>query len=175
MKRRLAETEAALKTLIKHSPSSDEPAVQADTADTTPAIERYRSLFDNMTEGFALQEIICDAQGIPCDFTFVELNPAFERMTGIKRQNAIGMLASQVLPGLEPFWIETCGQVALTGQPVQFDHYSHTLGKFYRVYAFCPVPGQFATIFMDITEAKQVELSRMIQDITVDNLTAQSE
>jgi len=36
--------------------------------------ERYRSLFESMTEGFALHEIICGEEGEPCDYRFLELN-----------------------------------------------------------------------------------------------------
>ena len=46
---------------------------------------RYRMLFDTMTEGFALHEIITDERGRPCDYRFLEVNPAFERLTGLKR------------------------------------------------------------------------------------------
>jgi PAS domain-containing protein len=71
---------------------------------------------------------------------------------------AIGRLASEVLPGQEPLWIKTYGEVALTGQPTQFDSYTQALDKYYRVYAYRPALGQFAVIFMDITEIKQTEL-----------------
>ncbi len=135
--------------------------LRADQARSAEAIQlseqRYRTLFTNMTEGFALHEIICDEQGTPIDFRFLEANPAFEKLTGLKPKNVIGKLATQVLPGLEPFWVETYGQVALTGEPVQFDNYTETLRRHYRVYAFRPAAGQFAAIFMDITEQKQAE------------------
>ena len=119
--------------------------MRADQARSAEAIrlseQRYRTLFENMTEGFALHEIICDESGTPCDYRFLDVNPSFEQLTGLKRKNVIGKLASQVLPGLEPFWLETYGRVALTGEPVQFDNYTETLRRHYRVYAFRPAPG----------------------------------
>jgi len=48
--------------------------------------ERYRLLFNSMSEGFALHEIICDEKGEPCDYRFLDINPAFERLTGLKRK-----------------------------------------------------------------------------------------
>jgi PAS domain S-box-containing protein len=135
--------------------------LKSDQAHSAEAIRlselRYRTLFEHMTEGFALHEIICDEQGVPRDTRFLEVNPAFEPLTGLKRKKIIGKPMSQVLPGLEPFWIETFGRVALTGQPVQFENYTETLRRYYRVYAFCPTPGQCAVIFMDITAQKKVE------------------
>ena len=119
--------------------------------------ERYRSLFDNMTEGFALHEIVCDETGKPCDYRFLEVNPSFERLTGLKRETAVGRLASEVLPGLEPYWIQIYGQVALTGRPVQLENYTQTLGRYFQIYAYQPVPGQFAVIFVDVTERKRIE------------------
>jgi PAS domain S-box-containing protein len=119
--------------------------------------QRYRTLFENMSEGFALSEMIFDDNGSPCDFRYLEVNPAFEQLTGLDRNKVLGNCVTQVLPGIEPFWIETFGKVVLTGQPVQFDNYTATLRRYYRVYAFRLGPGQFASIFMDITEQKQVE------------------
>lgn len=121
---------------------------------------RYRSLFNGMTEGFALHEIICDKHGKPCDYRFLEINRSFERLTGLKRQEVVGKLVSEVLPNNEPHWVETYGAVALTGEPIHFDNYSAALDRHYEVYAYCPAPGQFAVLFMDISERKRVEAER---------------
>src|SRR4030042_7184908 len=86
LRRRLAEAEAALNAVPKPTPTSNGQASQVSTEETLRlTVERYRSLFDNMTEGFALHKVICDDQGIPCDYRFLEINPSFERLTGIKR------------------------------------------------------------------------------------------
>jgi len=111
-----------------------------------------------MTEGFSLNEIVYDEAGKPCDYRILEINPSFERLTGLKREVAIGNLASQLVPGLEPYWVQAFGQVVLTGQPVQLDNYVGAFARYYRVYAYRPAPRQFAVIFMDITASKQVEL-----------------
>ena len=63
----------------------------------------------------------------------------------------------EVLPGIEPVWIEQYGKVALTGESVHFDRYFPPLGKHYEVFAYRPAPGQFAVLFLDITERKQAE------------------
>ena len=69
--------------------------------------DRYRMLFDTMTEGFALHEIVTDEQGRPCDYRFLEVNQAFERLTGLKRNELVGRSVLEVLPDTEPYWIET--------------------------------------------------------------------
>jgi PAS domain S-box-containing protein len=119
--------------------------------------ERYRSLFNGMTEGFALHEIICDENGKPCDYRFLEINPSFERLTGLKREDVVSKLKSEVLPNDDPYWVEIYGAVALTGQPIHFENYSSALNRHYDVFAHCPAPHQFAVLFMNITERKQAE------------------
>ncbi len=79
--------------------------------------EEYRTLFRTMLDGFAVHEIICDAQGQPVDYRFLVVNPAFERMTGLKAENIVGRTVLEVLPETERLWIETYGRVALTGVP----------------------------------------------------------
>ena len=119
--------------------------------------ERYRSLFNGMTEGFALHELICDEQGIPRDYRFLEINPAFERLTGLRRDLVIGRTHNEVLPTDAAYWVETYGKVALTGESVHFENYSPALDQHFEVFAYCPRPGQFAVLFMDITARKHVE------------------
>ena len=119
--------------------------------------ERYRSLFNGMTEGFALHEIVCDGDGRPCDYRFLDINPAFERLTGLRRDEVIGRLMSEVLPGEDPAWVARYGRVALTGEPVHFDNYAPTLERHYEVFSYSPAPRQFAVIFLDVTELKLAE------------------
>ena len=119
--------------------------------------QRYRTLFNEMTEGFAVHEIICDEQGVPSDYRFLEVNPAFESLTGLKRENVIGRTVREVLPGEDPHWIETYGAVALTGKPIHFENYSPALDRHYDVYAYSPAPRQFAALFMDVSDRRQME------------------
>jgi PAS domain S-box-containing protein len=136
--------------------------LKAESARSTEALarseEHYRSLFENMTEGFALHEIVYDKQGLPRDFRFLEINPAFERLTGLTHGQTVGRLASQVVPRFEPTWLEIFGKVTQTGQPAQFEEYIESLGCYLRVYAYRTAPDRFASILMDITEAKQATL-----------------
>lgn len=119
--------------------------------------EKYRLLFENMVEGFSFHEIILDEDEKPVDYRFLEINPAFEQLTGLKAENVIGRKALDVLPNLEPEWIERYGQVALTGKPVSFENHAQELNKYYSVKAYSPKHGYFATSFEDITKRKQME------------------
>jgi diguanylate cyclase (GGDEF)-like protein/PAS domain S-box-containing protein len=121
--------------------------------------EKWRLLFENMTTGFALHDVICDVRGKPVDYRFLEINPAYERLTGLKAGNVIGRTVLEALPGTEPYWIETFGRVALTGEPTDYENYSSELGRWYQVRAFSPKIGQFAVIVADITDRKKAELA----------------
>jgi PAS domain S-box-containing protein len=138
--------------------------------------EQYRNLFETMAEGFAVHEILCDDQGTPVDYRFLSLNPAFEKLTGLKERDVIGKRATEVLPGIEPFWIRIYGKVALSGKPAHFENYSQELDRHYEVDAYSPEPGKFATLFLDITERKRGEQAlkeseeryRLVADFTYD-------
>lgn len=122
--------------------------------------ELYADLFNGMLEGFALHQIICDEKGKPVDYRFLKINPAFERLTGLRAADLIGRTVLEALPSTEPFWIETYGRVALTGEPIHFSNYSSELDKYFMVTAYCPRHEQFVAIFEDITERKKAEKER---------------
>ena len=117
---------------------------------------RYRTLFEKMSEGFALGEPILDADDIPVDFRFLEANPAFERQTGLTRE-ALNRPFSEVLPHLEQSWIDIYGGVALSGKEAHFENYNRDTGRHYGVFCFSPEPGRFAILFRNITEQKEKE------------------
>jgi len=119
--------------------------------------ERYRRLFNEMTTGFALHEIILDEHGQPCDYRFLNVNPAFERLTGLRGEDVIGRRGLEILPDLESVWLERYGQVALTGVALEFEEYNRSLDKYFEVRVFCPAAGQFATLFHDISDRKRAE------------------
>jgi len=119
--------------------------------------KKYRLLFQNLTSAFALHEIILNNDGIPCNYRFVEVNPAFELLTGLKAESLIGKTVLEAMPGTELHWIENYGRVALSGQPIHFENYSSVLDKYYEIRAYSPEPGRFATVFQDITNRKKAE------------------
>ncbi|MBJ6724498.1 PAS domain S-box protein [Geomesophilobacter sediminis] len=116
---------------------------------------RYRTLFDMMHEGFAINEIICDAAGRPIDYRFLDVNPAFERLTGHSRAGSVGRTAREILPGIEEQRIETYGKVALTGEPAESESYLKELDLYFRTKAYSPEPGKFVVIYEDVTAQKR--------------------
>ncbi len=47
--------------------------------------QRYRTLFDTMVESYALSEIVLDKNGKAVDYRFIDVNPSFEKFTGLSR------------------------------------------------------------------------------------------
>ena len=120
--------------------------------------ERFRSLFDSMQEGYCLVKLIFDASGRPCDYCFLEVNPAFVGHTGLK--GAKGRLASELRPGFEPLWIASVGKVALSGKAQSFQSEDKAVGRFFEVTAHRiggPESRKVGIVFSDITERKRVE------------------
>lgn len=124
------------------------------------ARKNYQLLTDEMRDGFALHEIICDEKGSPVDYRYLSVNPAFERMTGLKASDLEGKTVLEVLPGTEQYWIKSYGQVALTGVPITFQNYSAVLDKYFSVTAYRPAPKQFACVFSDISEQMNYQKER---------------
>lgn len=119
--------------------------------------ERYRTLFETMGQGYALVELVRDASGKAVDQLYVELNPAIERLLGISAAQAVGNLASDIFPTLEPWWTETFDRVVRTRTPTRVEHALAPLGRWFEVYAYPAGGDRFITLYEDISERKQVE------------------
>lgn len=121
---------------------------------------RYRSLFHNMLDAFAFHEIVLDESGRPTDYIFLEVNDAFERYTGLRRDTVIGKRATEVIPGIEKDptdWIGRYGAVALTGKGTRFESYAEALDRWYDIAAYSSEKGYFTVTFTDVTKRKQAE------------------
>ncbi len=121
----------------------------------------YRRLFNTMTEGVAVHEMLYDEAGGPTDYRFLEINPAFEALTGLQKEHVIGRTVRTVMPDIEQAWIDRYSEVVRTGQSVTFMMFSAPLGRHYEVVAFSPAPGQFATLFLDVSERIYAEENRL--------------
>ncbi|MGB9927008.1 MAG: PAS domain-containing protein [Methanosarcina sp.] len=118
---------------------------------------RYRMLFSNMSEAFLLAEIICDRNGRPYDYRYLEMNPAFELHTGVKREKVAGKTLREVSQNFEPHIIEKLGKVALSGKSAHFEVFIQAVDRYFEIYAFSPEKGRFAAIFRDTTGRKQAD------------------
>jgi PAS domain S-box-containing protein len=120
--------------------------------------ERFRVLFNTMSEGFSINEILCDSDGKPCDLRYIEVNPAFERQTGLRAADILGRTTLELFPDAEPIWFERYGKVALDGESTHFEEQFGALGRWFEVSAYRTEARHFAVVFFDITERKRAQL-----------------
>ena len=150
--------DSVLKDRMARLPYAVQRAID-DRAHTETLVEserRFRSLFENLVNGYAYCRMSYDDAGEPPAFVYLEVNPAFERLTGLK--DVEGRPVSEVIPGihdLSPELFEVYGRVARTGKPetIAFDLKSLDMRLFITVYS--PEPGCFVALFEDITERRQ--------------------
>ncbi|HUG11216.1 MAG TPA: CHASE3 domain-containing protein [Opitutaceae bacterium] len=119
---------------------------------------RYRTLFEEIDEGFCIIEMIFGPEEKPVDYRFLEINPSFERQTGLS--DAVGKRMRELAPEHEEHWFEIYGHIALTGESRRFQNRAEQLHRTYDVYAFRfgdPTKRHVAILFNDITERRRTE------------------
>lgn len=120
----------------------------------------YRSVFDNMLSGVAYHKILTDEKNKPVDYIFLEINKAFEKLIGLKKDEVIGKKVTEVLPWITSSifdWVNFYGEVASSGKEIKFEQYLKNLNRWYTVSAYSQGKGYFITIYNDITERKIAE------------------
>jgi len=119
---------------------------------------RYRFLFENMMDGYIHCRMLYQ-DDIPVDYEVISVNPAYEKMTGLK--DITGKKISDVIPNYCIDNMESLivfGRVAKTGKPERFEHYLAALEKWFSFAVYSPGEDQFVAVFDNITERKQSEL-----------------
>lgn len=114
---------------------------------------RYRSLFENMLEGFAYCKMLYDDQDRPVDFVFFDVNATFENLLGLS--NVERKKATDVIPGImesNPEIFESYGRVASTGKPERFEVLFKSLNKWLSISVFSTEKGYFVAVFDNVTE-----------------------
>ena len=109
---------------------------------------KFRGLFQSMAFGVAHHAIVRGRDGKPADYRFIDVNGEFERLLGFGRSEVVDRLASEVYGA--PYYLERFASVAAGADSVAFD--LPFRDRVYRTTIYSPDPGEFATIFEDVTE-----------------------
>jgi len=131
-----------------------------------------RRLIEEMPVGFTHHRIVTDNKGNPVDYIYLDVNAAFEKLTGLSRQQVIGKRATEIFPAIkkEDFdWLEIYGRIAAGEDKTSFKQYIEPLKRWYQITAYKDNPGYFNTVFYEITG--QVESEKALQQ-SYSNLTA---
>lgn len=119
--------------------------------------EFYKNLFINSPQAYGYHKVVVNENNQPIDYIFVDVNEAFERLTGLDKKQIIGKQITEILPDIKEGrfnWIKYYGEIAIEGIEKEFEEYSQPLKKWYKVTAFSPQKNYFATVFSDISDQK---------------------
>lgn len=120
--------------------------------------EKYRRLFKDMVGGGMLMEIAARSnKGLISDLRILEVNTAFERFTGIPRDQAQGRCIRQIWPRTEKFWFDIVNQAVACGRPIQQAGYHRESDKHFLVSVFMLGGRRIAATFIDISASKKHE------------------
>ncbi len=118
---------------------------------------KFRALFDNGPIGVAYHSMIYDEAGKPVDYSFIDANDNYFKLTGVDPR---GKTVTQAFPGIEkdPFdWIGTYGHVAKTGETKHVEQFLQYNNRWYDIVAYQYKPDHFVATFVEISKRKQAE------------------
>jgi PAS domain S-box-containing protein len=128
------------------------------TEDALRVSERkFRTLFDSMTEGLVINELVTDSGGGAANYRVIAVNPAYLKLTGMKAVNVEGRLATEIFGVETAPYIAEYAEVVKTGVPLRIERYFELFRKHFVMSVISPAHGQFAVIFEDVTEHKSAE------------------
>ena len=119
--------------------------------------EKYSSLFNFSVEGIAIHKMIYNENGEYIDYEITDVNSAFERITGLKREDSIGKKATSLYKVKVAPFIDKYNKVAESGEPISFEIDFEPMGKSFNISVFSYVKGEFITFFSDITVRKEAD------------------
>ena len=115
------------------------------------------TLFESMGEMLVLHELVCDESGRAVDYRLTDCNAAFSRITGIRKEEAIGQLATTVYKTPAAPFLDEYARVVRSGTPMQFETWYAPLEKWFLVFAMPLGSNQFATLTADLTARHHAE------------------
>lgn len=116
----------------------------------------YRTLFENTEDAFKIIELIYDKDRAPIDYKYIKINKNFEKQTGIT--DVVGKNVKQIMPNIEPYWIEMYDKILKSGKSVHFINYNEGTNRWYSVVGFPYSIGQVGILFRDISKQKENEI-----------------
>ncbi|NNG00831.1 MAG: PAS domain-containing protein [Desulfobacteraceae bacterium] len=120
--------------------------------------DKYRRLFNEMVVGASLLEIAAPGKKKrPIDFRIVEVNSAFEDLTGIPRDRAVGRTIRELWPKTEALWFDQIDQAMRSNRRTQAEGFHLELGKYFLVSAFRLDDRTIGATFIDISAHKKIE------------------
>lgn len=92
----------------------------------------YYDFFHHSPQAFSYHRVIIDDQGLPCDYDFLDVNNAFEQLTGIPATDVIHHRYTELFPSLDgdiPGWFDAFREAAIYRRTVTASRYHRGLKK----------------------------------------------
>jgi PAS domain S-box-containing protein len=119
--------------------------------------KKFSVLYSSMIEGVAFHSVVYDSSRKAVDYVITDVNPAFEKITGLSKKQVIGKRASELYGTGEPPYLDIYEKVASSGKPASFETYFPPMQKHFAISVFSSSKGKFTTVFHDVTPYRQAE------------------
>jgi len=127
----------------------------------------YKSAMKEAPIGYACHKIICDENGAPYDYEYIDVNSSFAGFVGLEERALIGHRFSECFPRLLEIrreWIQMLGDIAVNGGVKEAEQYFDYLERWYRIKIFSPEKYYFIIYILDTS--KENEQSDELKSLT---------
>jgi diguanylate cyclase (GGDEF)-like protein len=115
---------------------------------------RLQGLQETMAEGIALCEVQRDENAEPVDYTFIEINPAFEAISGLGRKGVLGKNSRQVFRLAKALELETILEAVRSGRKRSIESELPGTDKSVQLSAYGTGGDRFTLLLDDISQRR---------------------
>jgi PAS domain S-box-containing protein len=120
----------------------------------------YKQILQKSDFAYSYRKIILDDNNKPADYQYLEVNPAYEKITGRKAETLIGKTFRQLTDTVtaeDLKRIAIYGETALKGTRQEFEYYSARTNRWYKIQLQAHDNHCFSALSEDISLQKQKE------------------
>jgi two-component system, sensor histidine kinase and response regulator len=119
--------------------------------------KKFRSLYETMKEGMALHQVSFDLNGALESLRIVDANPACVAIFGKEISSMVGADSLDLFGDALRDQVPQLLRVLESNRSFEVEFTLPGTGRFFKLRAFSPHPGQIATLIDDVTERKEFE------------------
>lgn len=112
----------------------------------------YRIFFERTFDPIALYQVEEDGTVV-----FLDINPSYEKVMGVDKDNVVGRTFTEVWPTVETCWHEIIKECVASRGSVHCESYCEDVKKYLEAIAFPILPDRASVIFLDRTRWKKSE------------------
>lgn len=131
----------------------------------------YRQMFHNMNSPGVIHEIVTDPQDGSTEYLFVEVNPAFEKVTGFNNNQLVGKRVQDVFPEFEIDWTCAQGTATISDKAGYFMSSSHDVKSCFEISSFSVGPQKVALVMDDVSSFKKKEQQLLVEKNQMEELS----